>query len=265
MDLASTHTGEGYPLLLLHGLFGSSGNWASVARDLGSTYTVFALDQRNHGRSPRAAVMSYDAMAEDVLSFMGRRGIARAHLLGHSMGGKTVMRLAQREPQRVSRLVVVDIAPGATEAGHEEIVEALRSVDLSRAATRDDVGRALEGEIPEARVRQFLLTNLRRDHEGRLQWKLNLDAIAANYASLVAPLPDDGRFDGPTLFLRGERSRHLRVEDEPVIRHAFPRASFLTVAGAGHWVHADAPEAFLAAVKQFLGQDGPRPKSEDAV
>jgi len=253
VQLASTHYGEGFPLLILHGLFGSSGNWTRIARGLSRTYEVFALDHRNHGKSPSAAVMSYDAMAEDVVAFMKGHGLERAHLLGHSMGGKTVMRLAQRAPERVARLVVVDIAPGATEAGHKEMIEALRKVDLSKLRTREEVGHALAGEIPELRVRQFLLTNLRRRREGGLSWKLNLEAIAANYAALIGPLPEGDAFDGPALFIRGGRSTHLRVQDEPDIRRRFPNASFVTIENAGHWVHAEVPKPFLQAVTRFLG------------
>jgi len=253
VQLASIHTGEGFPLLILHGLFGSSGNWTSIARGLSKTFEVFALDHRNHGKSPSAPVMSYDAMAEDVAAFMKAHGLERAHMLGHSMGGKTVMRLAQRSPACVAHLVVVDIAPGATEAGHEEMIEALRKVDLSKVKTREEAGHALAGDIPELRVRQFLLTNLRRKREGGLMWKLNLEAIAANYAALIGPLPEGDAFDGPVLFIRGGRSTHLRVEDEPDIRRRFPNASFVTIEDAGHWVHAEAPERFLHAVRHFLG------------
>jgi esterase len=253
VQLAATHIGEGFPLLILHGLFGSSGNWTSIARQLSRSFEVFTLDHRNHGLSPRSTEMSYDVMAEDVAEFMDGRGIARAHLLGHSMGGKTVMRLAQQAPERLARLVVVDIAPGATEAGHEGMIRALRSVDLSQVSKREEVGRALAGDIPERRVRQFLLTNLRREPDGRLVWKLNLEAIERNYSALIGPLPNGHPADMPALFIRGGRSNHLRVEDEEDIRRRFPHASFVTIAEAGHWVHAEAPGQFLRAVTRFLG------------
>jgi pimeloyl-ACP methyl ester carboxylesterase len=196
--------------------------------------------------------MSYDVMAGDVIEFLDYHRIARADIIGHSMGGKTAIRIAQRASERLNRLVVVDIAPGSTEALHAETIQALRAVDLSSMHTREEVGRALSHEIPDRRVRQFLLTNLRRDSAGRLSWKLNLEAIAEHHDALLGPMPEGHPVAIPTLFVRGSRSTHLKVDDEVDIRRRFQNVWIVSIDGAGHWVHADRPEQFLDVVRRFL-------------
>jgi esterase len=254
MRLHHQVTGSGPPLIIVHGLFGSANNWAAVSRRLGEVFRVFALDMRNHGDSPNAKRMTYDDMAGDVLEFMEMHDVQSAHLIGHSMGGKVAMRLAQRDPGRLEKLVVVDIAPRRYEGGHEPLLDALSSLEPGLFRSRGEVEAALSALIPDRAVRQFFLTNIKRDENGRLAWKINLRAIRANYISLNAATPSAGPFREETLFVLGGRSRHVSVEDEPTIRRLFPAAEFSVIGGSDHWVHADAPDRFHHLVLAFLSR-----------
>jgi pimeloyl-ACP methyl ester carboxylesterase len=244
--------GQGPPFIILHGLFGSSDNWQSVGRRLGEQFHVFALDQRNHGRSPHSSEMNFQVMAEDVREFVQQEKLERAHLMGHSMGGKTAMMFALIFPEHVDKLIIVDIAPRAYSPDHAEILKALLSIDFTQFRERGSIEKALEPKIPEKVVRQFLLKNLERVQEGGFRWRMNLKAIAAKYDQLSAALPTGRVFDKPALFIRGERSEHVREADWAMIVQLFPDARLQTVPGAGHWVHTDAPEAFLEVVQDFI-------------
>jgi len=254
LELAYTETGEGPPLVILHGLFGSSRNWASVARRLGETHRVFAVDLRNHGASPWAETMDYGEMAEDVRAFLARHGLAGATVMGHSMGGKTAMRLALEHGRDVGRLIVVDIAPVAYAHTHQPFVEAMRAVDLATAGRRADVDRQLQAAIPEAAMRGFLLHNLVSE-DGRLNWRINLAALAANMNTLIG-YPEDLAgltYDGPTHFLSGAASDYVRKAHHGRIRDLFPKAEIDSIPEAGHWVHAEQPAVFLERVRSILG------------
>jgi pimeloyl-ACP methyl ester carboxylesterase len=244
--------GQGPPFIILHGLFGSSDNWQSVSRRLGEQFHVFALDQRNHGRSPHSSEMNFQVMAEDVREFVQQEKLERAHLMGHSMGGKTAMMFALMHPEQVDKLLIVDVAPRAYPPHHTEILKALLSLDLTQFRERGAIEKALEPRIPERPVRQFLLKNLERIQEGGFRWRMNLSSIAAQYEHLNAALPTGRVFDKPTLFIRGERSGHVRDADWEMIAQLFPNATLQTVPGASHWVHADAPKAFLELVQGFI-------------
>lgn len=252
MQLHFQSYGQGAPLIILHGLFGSLENWHSTSQKLGAEFQVFALDQRNHGRSPHATEMNYQLMAEDVKEFVTRQQLSAVHLLGHSMGGKTAMIFALNYPDLVEKLIVVDIVPRAYAPQHLEILKALKSLVLSSFQIRKEMESQLMGSIPDAIVRQFLLKNVRRDPRGAFYWQTNLESIDANYERLNEAISSESSFDKPTLFIRGKRSDHVRGEDLPFIRKLFPRTEFYDIAGAGHWVHADAPEAFLRKVREFL-------------
>lgn len=259
MELHFERYGHGAPVLILHGLFGSSTNWRTIAKALGTRYCVYAVDQRNHGRSPHADTFGYDALAADARGFLDRHGIASAAIIGHSMGGKAAMRLALLEPDRVAALVVVDIAPARQAAdGLRSVLDALLAVDPSRCATREDVDRELAAYLDDSRLRQFLLMNVARSDGGALRWRLNLRAIAAHFAELRSPVDLTGSargpFEGPTLFVRGERSSYVRDGDRPDIQQLFPHSRIVTIEGAGHWVHAEVPERFLEVVGRFLSR-----------
>ena len=250
---------EGRPLVILHGLLGASGNWHTLGRGpFSENRDVYALDQRNHGRSVHADAFGYAEMAGDLKHFLDEHDLAPAALLGHSMGGKTAMHTALAFPELVDRLVVVDVAPKAYPPHHEPIFEALRGLDLAALDDRKAIDRALSEQIKARPVRQFLLKNLDYDAEaGRYRWQMNLSAIHAAYDEISGGLSDalGGRtYDGPTLFVRGGRSDYVSDADLDDIRERFPQARMETVDGAGHWVHADQPEALAEVVTSFLSE-----------
>lgn len=247
----------GHPLLILHGLLGESGNWHTLgSRAFAEHFRVYALDQRNHGRSPHTDVFDYPSMAADVVAFMESQGLGSAHLLGHSMGGKTAMHVALAHPERVDRLVVVDMAPRAYRPHHAELLEALRSLDLASYSSRGEIDTALARQVPSAPIRQFLLKNLSYDKDtGTYRWQMNLEGIYHNYENLNAAVENHRTFEGPVLFVRGGNSEYVRDEDTAAIKNLFPEARIATVPGAGHWVHAEAPKAFAQIVTDFLREE----------
>jgi esterase len=244
--------GAGPPLIILHGLFGSLDNWATLARQWGKHFHVWTFDARNHGRSFHHDQMDYPGMADDLLHFMAEHGIDSAHLLGHSMGGKTAMHFALAHSSRVERLVVVDIAPRTYARKHDEILDTLLSLDPGRFNSREEAGEAMAAAIPEPATRQFLLKNLARGEGGSFHWKMNLSVINDSYDALRAGIGPGGRFDGPTLFVRGGRSSYIGEADVPLILELFPRAVMTTLRNAGHWVHADTPVDLSRVVMPFL-------------
>lgn len=255
MKLAYKRYGDGPPLLILHGLLGAGGNWHTLSNTaFGPHFTVFTVDLRNHGRSPHSDVFDYPSMVEDLLEFLETHALPHAHVLGHSMGGKVAMHLALAHPARVDRLVVVDMAPRAYPPRHLEILEALGGLDLATLGSRGEIDAALARRITSRPIRQFLLKNL-DFRDGRYGWKMNLPAIHRNYAQ-INTLIDAGRFDGPALFVRGGASDYVEDADLPAIRALFPHAEIVTIDGAGHWVHAERPDALAAAVLGFLRGEG---------
>ena len=244
---------DGPPLLVLHGLLGSRGNWHTLSRTaFREVATVYALDQRNHGRSPHTDRIDYPTMAADVRSFLSRHALGAAALLGHSMGGKTAMQTALRYPERVDRLIVVDMAPRAYPPQHLDLLEALARIDPANYADREAIDDELAKDVPSWPIRQFLLKNLHYDGD-RYTWQMNLDALRSHYDDLIAAV-DAGRrtYEGPTLFVRGGASDYVTDADREDIRTLFPNARIETIDEAGHWVHADAPEALAELVTDFL-------------
>jgi len=253
MELASTVHGQPTdrpPLVIAHGLFGSGRNWGAVARRLADARQVVAVDMRNHGDSPKAPDHGYAAMADDLAAAIAAHG-GRADLLGHSMGGKAAMVLALTEPARLRRLIVADMAPVAYQHSQLGYVRAMQAVDLATVRRRGDADAALAPAVPEAGLRAFFLQSLALG-PARADWKLDLATLADQMPRIMAFPELPGRFDGPTLFLTGGRSDYVRPEHWPEIRRLFPAARHVEIAGAGHWLHADAPDAFAAAVAEFL-------------
>jgi len=244
--------GTGQSVVLLHGLFGSADNWRPIANRLAESYHVLVVDQRNHGASPHDTAMDYPRMAADVHALLLHRGILRARVIGHSMGGKTAMQLALQFPEVVEQLIVADMAPRAYAPVHEPILAALLALDLSQYQTRSQLEDALAPAIPDLFLRRFLLKNMGRDAVGGFAWKMNVRGLADNYPHLCAALVPAAPYAGPTLFLRGGRSDYVRAQDEPEIRARFPAAEIQTIAAAAHWIHADEPEEFLRRVLGFL-------------
>jgi len=247
--------GEGFPLLILHGFLGSSDNWLSVSKRLGNQFKVYSLDLRNHGASPHSEIMSYAVMSQDILEFMDDHKLSSALLLGHSMGGKVAMQYALDFPNRVEKLVIVDIAPRTYPPTHRAMLNAALSLDLKTYKSFSEVDGALAVAIPQAAVRQLLLKNLKRSNDGHLTWKIHLDAIARHYDKLTTAIVTGQMFNHPTCFIRGGRSTYIQDDDLPLIRTIFPQAKIETIANAGHWVHADATEEFLTIIEEFLAHN----------
>ncbi len=251
MILNATEAGEGSPLVLLHGLFGAARNWGTMQRHLAARHRVIALDLRNHGASPHGAAMDYATMAADVAETLAALDALPAAVLGHSMGGKTAMALALARPQAVTRLVVADIAPVAYPPRQGPVVAALQGLELHPGLTRREADAALVEKVPDATVRAFLLQNLQLAHNPP-SWRLGLAEIAAAVPQLESFIETDARYEGPTLFLLGERSDYVQPQHRSRIRALFPAAKLVTLKGAGHWLHAEKPAEFLAAVEPFL-------------
>ena len=258
LDLAAAEFGAGPPVVILHGLFGSGLNWRTIGQRLAERHRVFALDLRNHGSSPWADSMRYAEMADDVRAFIARRGLGAAALIGHSMGGKVAMTLALAAPETVERLVVVDIAPVVNPPTLLGYVRAMRAVDPSGFRRRGEADPLLAEAVRNPAERAFLLQNLAPVPGGGFRWRLNLAAIERSMTEIVGwtePAPG-AAYAGPTLFVAGARSDYIRDADRPAIARLFPNARIATVPEAGHWVHAERPEAFLAIVEPFLAGKG---------
>lgn len=244
---------DGPPLIVLHGLFGSARNWAGHARSLSDTHHVYALDLRNHGSSERAATMTYAEMAEDVAGFIAEQGISSPIVMGHSMGGKVAMQLALSDPDSVSALIVVDIAP--VSYGHDmlDYIAAMQALDLSGEQRRAELEDELRDRIDDPGISAFLMTNLERANDG-FQWRINLTAISAGMSAITAFTPPPGAvYGGPTVFIAGSASSYIRDDYRDRIMELFPKSRTVTIKDANHWVHADRPEAFLKTVNAFLG------------
>lgn len=241
------------PLVILHGLLGSSRNWAGITRALEKDFRVHALDLRNHGQSPHAATMDYESMVADILAYCDRHEIASFRLIGHSMGGKAAMLLACRHPERVQALVVVDIAPKHYPPHWEKEFRALRALEVEHFSRRQEAEDALKGSVSDWAFRQFFLTNLERRPEGGFRWVVNLPVLQASLPELFAdPLKGSDVYEGPTLFLRGAQSGYVGEDAESAIQVHFPQAGLETVADAGHNVHFEQPESFLSLVRPLL-------------
>ncbi len=252
--LAAAEYGAGAPVAILHGLFGSARNWGGIARRLAPDFRVIAFDLRNHGASPWAPTMGYAEMAEDVRAAMKARGHRRYALIGHSMGGKVAMMAALAAAAEIERLVVVDIAPVAFPAAHLAYVQAMRGLDLAAIARRGDADKALADAIPNPVERAFLLQNLVLN-DGPPRWQLNLSAIETALPAALSGFPavaPEAVYRGPALFIAGGTSDYVRPDDDAKVRRLFPDARLLRIEEAGHWVHAEQPDAFLNAVLPFL-------------
>ena len=256
MKLFYRQFGSGPPMVILHGLFGISDNWVSIARTLGEWYTVYVPDLRNHGQSPHSEVFDFNALEDDLLELTEEFSLNNFILIGHSLGGKTAMYFALHHPQSIKKLIVVDIglkkAPVNTE--HQMLINAMLGVDFSRAKARSDVDRQLEVAVTSQRLRQFLLKNVYWRDSRTLDWRLNLHVINKNLLNIFEGVDIPARYTGPALFIRGGRSGYLREEDLEELKKKFPGALVKTIPEAGHWVHVDSPGEFLEAVKDFLDQ-----------
>lgn len=244
---------DGPPVVVLHGLFGSGRNWMTVSRRLADRYRVLAPDLRNHGTSPWSPVHTYEAMADDIVAVLEERSPGPAALVGHSMGGKAAMLVALRRPDLVDRLVVVDVAPVAYESGFGAYAGAMAEADLDGVTRRAEVDAQLASAVPAPGVRAFLLQNLVLDRDGA-RWRVNLPVLEAAMPTISGfPAVAAGTsYNGPALFVAGGRSDYVRREHADAVMTLFPRAEVAIVPEAGHWVHAERLEDFLAVLDPFL-------------
>ena len=253
MELNHKTFGQGPPLLILHGLFGTLDNWQTLGKKWAEHYTVVLIDQRNHGRSPHLDAHNYPLMAEDLKAFMETNWIYEATLLGHSMGGKTVMQFATHYPEMVEKMVVVDIGPKTYPGGHETIIKALNDLPLDRIDDRKEADAFLAERIDDFGIRQFLLKNLTREKTGGYRWKMNLPVLTRDYQAILENIEPEESYEGPSLFVRGAKSKYVQDGDYETIQSLFPAAELVTIPDAGHWVHAEQPQALFTAVNTFLG------------
>lgn len=245
--------GEGDPVLILHGMFGTLDNWQTIAKKLAKHFMVFIIDLRNHGRSPHSDEFDYAIMANDIREFMESNWIYEAYVVGHSMGGKVAMQLASENPDMVQKLVLVDIAPKAYEGNHQAIFEALFSLDLDQLESRKEADQLLQKKIDSYSVRQFILKNLsiNKETEG-YEWKMNLPVIHASYQEILDKGNLSTPFENPTLFIKGAQSKYILLEEFESYKNYFPNATLETIEKAGHWVHAEQPKVFLEVLTNFL-------------
>ena len=251
MELFYRKYGEGDPIIILHGLFGSADNWMTQAKMLGEHYGVYVVDQRNHGLSPHDSSHDFLVMAEDLNDFFIQHNLSKAVVIGHSMGGKTAMNFAIKYPARVSQLIVVDIMPKAYPVHHDKILTGLKSLKVKELTSRNQADEQLAKYVDEPGVRQFLLKNLSRESSGGFSWKMNLDAIDQNIEEMGAPLIADGKFDGDTLFIIGTKSNYYSPGDEELLKKHFPKYSLVKME-TGHWIQAEKPNEFVEEVLKFL-------------
>ncbi len=253
MELNFKSFGSGPALIILHGLFGSLDNWQGLAKLYAEEYSVFIVDQRNHGKSPHTnSPFTYDQLAEDLREFMEQQGMYTANLIGHSMGGKTVMQFAIEHEYMVEKLIVADMGIAANGFRHTEIIDALVAFPFQEISERKLADAWLAERIPDFGVRQFLLKNLDRRADKGFEWKFNLAVLHRDYSNILAEIASPQSVDVPTLFIRGGKSDYVLDEDFPAIRKIFPNATFDTIPGAGHWLHAEQPEAFFEKTMAFL-------------
>jgi len=267
MELFFRKLGSGEPLIILHGLYGSSDNWYTIGRALADHHEVFMIDQRNHGLSPHSPDHNYRVMCNDLADFFIRIGINRAIFLGHSMGGKTALAFGMEHPEKVKKMILVDISPfaydlTATEEAnsHQHILQGLLAIHTETIASRGEADIILQRFVNSLSVRQFLLKNLKRDSAGKFHWTLNLPVLAENLEGIFAGIiPENDSQSNtipqfPLLFIKGEYSGYINKKDEALIRHLLPWSQITTIRGAGHWIHAEQPAAFLEAVRDFIGR-----------
>lgn len=256
MQLNFKQFGEsGKPLIILHGLFGLLDNWLTIGKTISEHgYKVFLVDQRNHGRSPHEAPLTFQAFAADLKEFISQQHIENPVLIGHSMGGKTVMEYALTNSGTYDGLVVVDIGPKSYPVHHQKILEGLNAMNLEEIENRNQADEILSRYEPALGVRQFLLKNLYRKEEGGFAWRFNLPLLTSNIENVGAEVKSDVKVEAPALFMRGEKSDYMLDEDWNGILNMFPNARLETIANAGHWIQADQPKSFVTALFKFLDE-----------
>lgn len=252
MGLFYREIGEGQPMVVLHGVFGSSDNWLTVSKELAEKNKVFLVDQRNHGQSFHSPDFNYTELAKDLADFIKEHDIADPIIIGHSMGGKTAMNFASLYPESLKKLIVVDISPRYYRKHHEQILDGLNSINLKELKSRQEADQQLSKFIPEIPVRQFLLKNLYRNHNNEFSWRINLDVLTEKIENIGDPLKENVKISIPTLFIKGSESKYISAKDEELMKEIFSDVQIKTIEGASHWVHAEKPKEFIEALRDFL-------------
>lgn len=255
MEMGPEQASDSLPLVVIHGLLGSADNWRTHVKAWQQNRRVIAVDLRNHGRSPHVDGMTYSEMTHDVLALMDHLSIDQAHVLGHSMGGKVAISLACLAPERVASLVVADIAPVAYQHGHDDVFAALQEVEKGKPANRRDADALLAKHVDSRPVRLFLATNLERSSDKEaphMSLRVGLAQIMQGYPDVIAAPAGEPAYEGPSLVLRGADSDYVSDERIPAVKEWLPKARIVTLKEAGHWLHADQPQAFQQAVETFI-------------
>jgi pimeloyl-ACP methyl ester carboxylesterase len=252
MKLNYKKSGSGEPLIILHGLFGSADNWFSIAKELEKDFTLYLVDQRNHGDSPQSEDWNYEVMADDIKDLMDGEGLEKANLMGHSMGGKTVMKFGFKYPEKVNKLIVADIAPRFYPVHHQRILEGLNAIPINELKSRKEADDILSAYINIPGIRQFLLKSLGRNESGGFMWKINLPVITEKIDNVGEEIVSDKTFNKPTLFMGGENSDYITEQDKEDISKMFPNSHIIFIKNAGHWLHAEQPAAVVETVRAFL-------------
>ena len=251
MELNFKKVGDGEPLIILHGLFGSLDNWLTLAKKLGQHFEVYLVDARNHGQSPHSEEFNYDVMADDLYEFLMQHNIIDPIILGHSMGGKTAMQFAMNYPTRLIKLIVVDIAPKPYPVHHTSIITGMRALNFNKIKTRKVADEQLSRHINDSSTRQFLLKNLYWVEKEKLAWRFNLPVIDRDIEIIGQGLQNIETFEKPALFIRGKKSNYITENDYVPISSIFTNSSIKSI-DSGHWVHAEKPEEFLNLLTSFL-------------
>lgn len=240
------------PLYIAHGVFGMLDNWHNIAQNLAEYFFVITYDARNHGKSFHDDDAGYDAMAEDLKNLSDKFGHDTFNLIGHSMGGKTAMKFVDLYPNKVSNLIVVDIAPKAYKASHTSFIQAFKEIPFDRIANRKDADLAFSEYANDMAIRQFLLKNIESRPEGGYQLKINVDAIEYHYLEIIGGIEFQNTHNLPCTFIAGGNSHYIGENDFIRIKNIFPNAKLISIKNAGHWVHAEQPQAFVHAIKTCL-------------
>lgn len=251
MKLFFREAGQGAPLIILHGLFGSSDNWYSLSKIFATKFRVFTVDQRNHGQSPHSDAHDYKLLTEDLEEFINDHQLEKPIILGHSMGGKVAMNFAIKNPDKTGKLIVVDIIPKSYPLHHDHILSGMRSLDLTNLKSRGEAEAILAPKIPKVDERQFIMKNLARDEQQNFEWKINLEALNNNIDKMGEPLQYEGQYTGPTLFIKGAKSGYFKPGDDATVAKYFPNVKWVTL-DTGHWVQAEKPKEFETTVLDWL-------------
>lgn len=251
--LNSVILGEGKPLCILHGFLGMLDNW----KTLGTLYAengfrVHLIDQRNHGKSFHSEDFNYDILADDLKKYLAFHDLERTHLIGHSMGGKTAMQFACSFPEKVDKLLIADIAPKYYPPHHQQIIDGLNAIKVDALTSRTEADEQLKRYISDFGTRQFLLKNLNRTEDKKLAFRFNLEVLSERMEEIGENISSSESFDGPTLFLKGDRSEYVTDQDIPEIKKHFPKANLETIEHAGHWLHAENPDQFFEKSMAFF-------------